>query len=226
MALTGSSDVRVQSDTDLTTFHGSTLRVRRAVESPPRLLVLLHGWTGTENSMWIFVRNFPASYWMLAPRAPYEARPSGYSWRPQRDGQRGSVTLDDLRPSAQAVIDLVAAYRAEMDLPADPFDLIGFSQGAAMANSLAILYPEQVRRVGVLAGFVPPGAEALLRGRPLSGKSFFVAHGTLDEMVDVEYARLSVSLLQRAGAEVTFCEDEVGHKLGSGCQRGLESFFR
>ncbi|MBI3738750.1 MAG: hypothetical protein HY258_06860, partial [Chloroflexi bacterium] len=67
--------------------------------------------------------------------------------------------------------------------------------------------------------------ESVLEKRPLNGKPFFVAHGTLDEMVKVEYARQSIQLLERAGAKVTYCEDEVGHKVSANCLRALERFF-
>jgi phospholipase/carboxylesterase len=217
--------VPAQSDTELITFKGWTLRVRRAARQPARLLLLLHGWTGSESSMWVFVRDFALDYWMLAPRAPHHTRPGGYSWRPLQPDRRESPGLEDLRPAADALITLVDAYRAETGLADDPFDVIGFSQGAALTNTLALLYPARIRRVGVLAGFVPVGAEALLANRPLTGKPFFVAHGTLDEMVKVEYARQSVHLLEQAGATVTFCEDEVGHKLSAGCLRALQTFF-
>jgi hypothetical protein len=35
-----------------------------------------------------------------------------------------------------------------------------------------------------------------------------------------------VALLEKAGATVTYCEEDVGHKLSAGCFRGLESYFR
>ncbi len=61
--------MRVQSETEITAFHGWTLRVQPAGETPARLLLLVHGWTGDENSMWVFVRNFDPHYWIIAPRA-------------------------------------------------------------------------------------------------------------------------------------------------------------
>ena len=61
--------MHVQSETELLSFHDWTLRMRAASEGPARLLLLVHGWTGDENSMWVFVRNFPARYWIVAPRA-------------------------------------------------------------------------------------------------------------------------------------------------------------
>jgi phospholipase/carboxylesterase len=130
-----------------------------------------------------------------------------------------------LRRPAAGLLSFIDAYAEGNEIGAGRVDVIGFSQGAALANTLALLNPERIGRVGVLAGFVPRGAESLVRERPLAGKSFFVAHGSLDELVRVEYARLSVELLEAAGANVTFCEEEVGHKIGAGCLRGLESFF-
>ena len=175
--------------------------------------------------MWIFVRSFPSHYWIVAPRAPHVTRPGGFSWRPMQPGRREPPSFEDLLPSTEALIALIDDYAGENHLPASPFDAIGFSQGAAVANTLALQYPRRVRRVGVLAGFVPTGAEKLLQARQLDGIPFFVAHGTLDEMVPVESARRSVQLLQQAGAAVTFCEDEVHHKVSAGCLRGLEAFF-
>ena len=102
---------------------------------------------------------------------------------------------------------------------------MGFSQGAALVSAMALMHPERINRIGLLAGFVPAGAEALADTRPLSGTDVFVAHGTSDEMVKIEFARRSVRLLQEAGANVTYCEDEVGHKLSVKCLRALQAFF-
>jgi hypothetical protein len=43
--------------------------------------------------------------------------------------------------------------------------------------------------------------------------------------VPVEKARWSVELMQRAGSDVTYCEQQAGHKLSVSCFRALESFF-
>ncbi len=215
----------VQSDTEVVSFRDWTLRVRPAAERPARLLVLVHGWTGDENSMWVFARNLPGKYWIAAPRAPYVTSPSGYSWRPRRPGVHDRPTFDDLLPAVASLLGLVGSYASEHSLDASQFDAIGFSQGAALVSILALLHPERVGRVGVLAGFVPHGAERLAQSFPLKGKQFFVAHGTRDEQVPIDVARTSVQLLQTAGADVVYCEDDVGHKLSAKCVRALEAYF-
>jgi len=215
----------VQNEAERIKFQDWSVRVRPARSAPARLLLLLHGWTGDEDSMWVFVQNFPRDYWMIAPRAPYVAEQGGYTWRPPQSGGRGWPGLEDFRPAGEALIALMEAYAAANNLEAEAFDVMGFSQGAALAIALALTYPRRIGRAAVLSGFLPAGSEERLPERPLNGKPFFVAHGTRDEMVRIEYAHRTVEFLEQAGARVTSCEDEVGHKVGAACLRALEHFF-
>jgi len=224
--------VQTVIETELIQFDGWALRVRPS-SNPKRLLLLIHGFTGDENSMWVFARGLPDHYWMIAPRAPHAAETGGYSWRslPPPDSSTasglrfGMSSLDQLQPSAEALIRLMDAYQASAGTEADDIDVIGFSQGAVMCNVLAFLYPRRIRKVGILAGFVPDGLDALVSQRPLSGKPFFVTHGTKDETVAIAHAHASIELLEQAGAHVTYCEDDVGHKVSVNCLQALKKFF-
>ena len=207
-------------------MNGWTLRTQASESTSPRLLALIHGWTGDENSMWVFTRRFPPDYWMIAPRAPHKADPSGYSWRPPQPELFGRPSLEALKPAAEALIKLIDEYAASVKIDARQFDVVGFSQGGAMVNALGLLYPKRVRKMGVLAGFVPYQMESMIESKPLVGKNIFVAHGTKDEMVTIDRARASMDLLEKAGATITYCEDEVGHKLSSNCLRALEAYLQ
>ena len=213
------------SNTSLITFNDWTLRIRESTHQQPRLLLLLHGLTGDENSMWVFTRNLPSHYRMIAPRAPHSAEPFGYSWRPPHYETLSRPSLEQLLPAAEALIRLIDEYQAWAKIDASTVDVMGFSQGAAMSNLLAFLYPQRIRKAGILAGFVPSGSEELVTKRPLEGKPFFVTHGTKDDMVPIDRARASMDLLEQAGAKVTYCEDDVGHKVSVSCIRALKDFF-
>jgi len=217
--------VQVANRTELTTFAGWTIRIRPSPE-PKRLLLLIHGLTGDENSMWVFVRALSANYWIVAPRAPYPAQAGGYSWRPPGAENLEHPDRDDLAESAMDLLGLVDRYAASIRIGAAQFDVIGFSQGAALTTVLAFLHPERIRKAAILAGFVPGGLETSGTDRPLRGKAFFVAHGTQDERISVQRASASVSLLERAGATVTYCEGKVGHKVSAACLRALEDFMQ
>lgn len=225
--------MQTQTTTETLEFNGWTLRVRPAGEGEsPRLLVMIHGLTGDENSMWVFARRFPPRYHILAPRAPHAAKPQGFSWRPDpltvEEAQANlnkRPGLEVLRSSAEALIHLIDQYSASVKVEAREFDAIGFSQGGAMVSVLGMLYPDRVRKMGILAGFVPSGLDAHIKGNALKGKHVFVAHGTLDEMVPIDRARASMELLEQAGASLTYCEDDVAHKLSSNCLRALEDYL-
>lgn len=175
--------------------------------------------------MWVFARNFPADSFLLAPRAPHSASQGGYSWRAPAV-REGWPTVDLLRPSAAALIDLLEAFSRAYGLEADPVDVIGFSQGAALTFTLGMLYPQRIRRLAILSGFAPVGSEEILGPAQLTGKNVFVTHGTFDEIVPIDQAVRTIQLLEGAGASVTYCEGAVGHKVSAECLSALETYLR
>jgi phospholipase/carboxylesterase len=189
---------------------------------PHPIMLMLHGWTGDENAMWIFAPRLPKNALVLAPRGFYETPWGGYSWHEQRSSE-WPIT-DDFKPAIESLLEILTPD----NFPFADFsklNLIGFSQGAALAYTFGLHYPSKVESAAGLSGFLPDDASNLIENHPLQGKKIFIAHGTQDELVPVELARQSVRELSEAGAEVTYCEDDVGHKLSANCFQGLQRFF-
>jgi phospholipase/carboxylesterase len=200
-------------------------------EGPAPVLLLIHGWTGNENVMWIFTSRLSPRYLILSPRGLFPAPEGGYGWEPH--SQPGELKVDDFRPAVDDLLclldDISAGDQSSLFNIARPdfskLNILGFSQGAALAYTLALLHPERIQRLAGLAGFLPVDAANLVGSRPLLDKPVFVAHGHLDKRVPVERARAAVSLLEEAGANVSYCEEEIGHKLAVSCFNNLEQFF-
>ena len=187
------------------------------------LVLLLHGWTGDENSMWIFGNRVPSRSIKLAPRAFHRSPLGGYSWCDNCQVTR--MDLDDLRPAVEKLRRLIRK------LPFSQFTitslhLMGFSQGASVALSWLYLYPEEIKTLVSLSGRLPGQLNYLPADARLKGKPIYWGHGTKDELVPVEHARNGVSQLQAAGADVLYCEDEVGHKISASCFRGMEDYYK
>jgi len=200
------------------------IHVQRPDGSGPfPVLLMLHGWTGDENSMGIFSQNLLKNALMIAPRGLYKTKTIGYSWHP--DISKPWPWISDFMPSAEALMSKISGNNFP-DGDFSDFHIIGFSQGAALAYTIAILYPNTIASLAVLSGFLPDGAFAMLNPDRLKGLPVFIAHGTDDDMVPIERARAGVGLIQRAGANVIYCEDNVGHKLSTKCFRALEAFYR
>lgn len=202
---------------------GWVIRMRKPrTEGPFPLILMLHGWTGDENAMWVFASRLPDKELLVAPRGLYNTPLGGYGWHEHKT--KYWPWVDDFQPAIDALLAVLTPGNFP-DADLSQIRLVGFSQGAACGYALSLQNPSNIGMVAGLSGFLPEGASALSRNKPLIGKKVFIAHGTQDELVPVGKARLAVDVLQQAGASVSYCEDEVGHKLSANCFRGLENFF-
>lgn len=186
---------------------------------PWPVVVMVHGWLGNENVMSTFVSTTPAGAARFLPRGVYPAGPDSYGWFPE------DPTEDDVLLGVRAL----EAYI--LDLPRHhPIDrkrvaLMGFSQGAAVCAALWLYNPGIAQRVALLAGFLPRPARVWAKRGRLSGRSAFIAHGLDDTTVPVEQARLMRDRLTAAGADVTYGEYLVGHKMNSQAMRDLTGWL-
>lgn len=217
----------MRSETELIEVNDWIVRMRRPEGAGiVPIFLLLHGLTGDEDAMWVFANRLPANYLMVAPRGLYASPLGGYSWQ---DGlRRGWPHVEDLTPAAEALLQLMEDIQDKIDgVRADYsiYHLMGFSQGAALAYTLGLIAPSRVGSIVGLSGFLPNGSTNYVNSKPLQGKQVFMAHGTQDELVPVARARQALELLELAGALVTYCEDDVGHKLSADCFRGFQSFI-
>lgn len=199
------------------------IRQRRPVGNEPfPTIIMLHGWTGDENVMWIYATRMPRSALLLAPRGIYPTPLGGHGWHPYKP--KIWPMMDDFRASIDAFLDLLTTR----NFPYVDFNRLhfaGFSQGAAMAYAFALENGDRLNSLVGLSGFLPDRAEHTISNKGLRDKPIFIAHGNQDFLVPVYRAREAVELFQRAGAQVTYCEDDIGHKLSANCFRGMEMFL-
>jgi len=215
----------VQTKSESTTVfeRGWILRYRMPRHTPPsKVALFLHGWTGDENSMEIFARGLPENVLQIFPRGPVSAPGGGYGWTELRG--YSSAKLDDYASAATRLIQEIEQRLSEWHLNGQPFSVTGFSQGAAVAYTIALLFPAKVNRIAALAGFMP-GLPASIDLAGLGSMPVYIAHGVRDETIPVEEARKAASLLHNAGADVEYCENHGGHKLPTNCFAQLTQFL-
>lgn len=213
--------------TDLTelTLDTWTLKLRvPSGDGPHPVIVLIHGWTGDENSMWVFAPRLPKDALLIAPRAPYVSKHpeiAGYSWVAERGADFSR--LPDFDPAVVVFDKLIEELSSRYPADFSQFGIVGFSQGGAFSAAYTHSHREQVSKLAMLASFLPEGSEmdiARLKGLPV-----FIAHGAQDETVPVARARDAKKVLEACGAHVRYCESEIGHKLGANCSTELAEFF-
>ncbi len=184
------------------------------------VIILLHGWTGDEKSMWVFSSTMPENHLLIAPRGLFSSSLGGYSWYRDQTGQW--PTLDDFMEAFQAIEILMHSSIVRDHSDSSVINLVGFSQGAALAYAYSLQKFRHVHAIAGLSGFVPNGVQEFIYAKPLSGIRIFVTHGINDKIVPIVRARNGVSILQELGAQVTYCEEDSGHRLSPSCFRGLQ----
>ncbi len=183
---------------------------------PHPVLVMVHGLSGTEDAPWIFARSAGPEWLIISPRAPFPLE-GGYTWNSSTDYTDPESYRKGLAAFTHFVEGLAGVY------PADRARLVllGFSQGAALAYAFAMSRP--VNGIAALAGFIPrPFYERVsaLRGVPI-----LMLHGTRDERIPIEQARADRDRLAAAGADLTYAEDNVTHKVSVGGLQTLKQWL-
>ncbi len=191
---------------------------------PWPVFLLLHGWTGDEYVMEPFARWLPRGVKVLF-RAPFPQAEGGYGWIPRLPRNRRS-TVEDYHIAVDVLDAWLPALRqalAEADW--GQVHWVGFSQGAGTAALYTLLRPQTMTTYAGIVGFLPLGAEALVRSRPWQGKRAFAAWGRQDPIIPLPRAQEMEALLRQSGAALTVCYDDVGHKLGARCRQAWLAFY-
>lgn len=187
------------------------------------LVLMIHGLTGDETVMFVFATRLPSQVAIVSPRGYYQSTAGGYSWCQDCNAMR--IGLQDLKPSVDRLRDLAASIKSKLT-DYSSLHLMGFSQGASLALSWLYLYPDEISSLASLAGRLPENVNFHPDDPRLSGKPVFWGHGSRDQLVPVSFAREGVSQLEKAGTDIQYCEDAVGHKLSASCYRSMEAFYR
>jgi phospholipase/carboxylesterase len=90
--------------------------------------------------------------------------------------------------------------------------LLGFSQGTILSYAVALTYPEKVKNVIALSGYI---SEDMLPedigNKDYSHLNFYCSHGSLDQVIPVEWARKTPSFLNKLYIKHVYSEFPVGH---------------
>jgi len=176
-------------------------------------LVLFHGRGADEHDLFPLLDALDPERRLVGatPRGPLSLPPGGAHWYAL--GGIGTPEPATFLSSFGAAANWVEGFLAEQELGYDRLILGGFSQGGVMAYSLG-LGDGRPRPAAIVAfsSFIPsvPGLELDL-SPPLPPVA--IGHGTLDNVIGVEWGRRARALLEEAGAEVLYRETPMFHQI-------------
>ena len=178
------------------------------------LLLLLHGYGSNEEDLFSFATELPNDSYVISVRAPYDLQPYGHAWYAIHFDADENKFSDNVQ--AKQSVELIAGFIDEIvkQYPIDTKNvtLIGFSQGAILSYATALTYPEKVTKVVALSGYF--NQEIMpkeIDKNAISHLKFFVSHGSVDQVIPVDWARKAKPALENLGLDVVYNEYPVGH---------------
>ena len=197
-----------------TLFHHAAPPKRSVGRGAP-LLLLLHGFGANEDDLFSLAPYVDGRFLVISPRAPVPLSPVSHAWFNLGFSTEGIVLdpreVDQARAALRQFIgEVVAGYGAD---PTAVY-LLGFSQGAMIGLSLALLHPELVAGVVALSGRALPETIAMIPDRTrLAGLPILLSHGTTDVVLPIHHGRETRRLLSELPVELTYREYPIGHEI-------------
>jgi phospholipase/carboxylesterase len=193
------------------------------------LILMLHGYGSDEKDLFSFANELPEEYIVISLKAPHAMQPSGNAWYAINfDAQKGKFS--DIE---QAILsrELVKTFLEEA-IEAYPIDknnvsLLGFSQGTILSFALALSYPEVIKNVIGLSGYVDTNMiEAGYESKDFSHLKVYNSHGSVDQVIPVEWARQNKPLLEKLNIDTVYEEYPVGHGINPQNFQSLKNWLK
>jgi phospholipase/carboxylesterase len=178
------------------------------------LLLLLHGYGSNEEDLFSFSPELPEEYYVVSVRAPYDLQYGSYAWYTINfDADENKFSDNE---QAKKSRDLIANFISELTdnyaIDAQDVTLIGFSQGTILSYAVALSYPEKIKRVVALSGYL--NLEIVkdnYKNNNFSNLKMFISHGTVDQVIPVDWARKASPIFTDLGIENVYKEYPIGH---------------
>ena len=151
---------------------------------------------------------------MVSARAPYDMQYGSYAWYAINfDADENKFSdLEQAKTSRDLVANFIDELTANYAIDENNVTLVGFSQGTILSYAIALSYPEKVKRIVAMSGYL--NQEMLVDDylkNNLSNLKFFISHGTVDQVVPVEWGRKAKPFLNNLGIESVYKEYPIGH---------------
>lgn len=177
------------------------------------LLILFHGYGSDENDLFSFATELPEELFIVSARAPYPMQPFGNAWYAINfDAEKGKWSDNEQAIKSR---DLIASFIDEViakyPVNKDNVSLLGFSQGSILSYAVALTYPEKIKNIIALSGYVNSDLFEIKTKDNYKHLSFYCSHGSVDQVIPVDWARQSPKFLEALDIDYKYSEFPVGH---------------
>lgn len=190
------------------------VRPAQKADGQAAVLFMLHGYGSNEDDLFSFASELPKELCIISIRAPHPLMASAFAWYAINfDADANKWTdKEQAKASLSSIVSFIDQAVEAYDLNPDNVTLLGFSQGAILSYALALSYPEKVKNIIALSGYIEKDIlVSEYESNDFSNLSFYCSHGSVDQVIPVEWARNTPPLLKALNIEHLYEEFPVGH---------------
>ncbi|QSB10163.1 alpha/beta fold hydrolase [Lysinibacillus fusiformis] len=185
-------------------------------------IFLLHGMGSHEDDLPTLVQDFQEQCHIFSLRGPITQKPGYAFFTIQEVGQPDRAIFDKVLVALQRFL-LEAIDEYQID-PHKVF-VLGFSQGAVLAQSLAFVMGNLVTGIVALSGYTPKFVTEEYAIRSVEHLQAFISHGDYDYVIPSQWGMESKEIFEQFGATVTFKQYPDGHGVTPDNLRDLVAFL-
>jgi phospholipase/carboxylesterase len=175
---------------------------------------MCHGYGSDENDLFSFASDLPEELFIISLKAPYQMQPYGNAWYAINfDADQNKWSDDEqAKTSRDLIADFIDKACAKYPVNKNNVTLLGFSQGTILCYAVALTYPEKVKQVIALSGYINENIIPKdLTKKDYSNLSIYCSHGNVDQVLPVEWARKAPLYLDALHIKNQYSEFPVGH---------------
>lgn len=190
------------------------IREPKIIQEKNPLLLLLHGYGSNEEDLFSFASELPEEYYVVSAQAPYPLMYGSYAWYAinfDADDTKFS-DINQAKQSRDLIVNIIDELISKYPIDPKNVTLIGFSQGAILSYAIALSYPEKVSKIVAMSGYLNTEmAKDNFEKNDFSKLKIFASHGTVDQVIPIDWARKTSPILEKLGIQFVYKEYPVGH---------------
>lgn len=186
----------------------------KVIKDKNPLIILIHGYGSNEEDLFSFAPELPTDSYVVSVQAPYQVPPYGFAWYAITFDADMNKFSDDKQAieSRDLLVRFIDELIAKYPIDIEKVNLIGFSQGAILSYAIAVTYPQKINKVVALSGYFNPDImQPKTNLDTYKHLKVFASHGTVDQVIPVDWARKTESFLNALQIQVQYKEYPVGH---------------
>lgn len=183
-------------------------------EGKPPVMFMFHGYGSNEEDLFSFAPELSKDLCIISVRAPYRLEPFGYAWYAINfDAQQGKWSDDEQAvDSREKIIDFIDEACTTYGLDENRITLLGFSQGTILSYAVSLSYPEKIKNVIALSGYINKRIlKEGFRDKNHANLNIYTSHGQVDQVIPPEWAQKTPAFLTELGINHIYEEFPVGH---------------